>query len=183
MAMPVTVLARMADGTEQRFRSDRWLETQQFRIAATAPIAAVIVDPDKTLATAEPPSERERIVRSRIRDLPWAGAGNEALPLLEQAQALGIAESDVWRKLAMALFDGRHYSKALEALGRLEPDFFRLVWEGNNLELLGRRAEAIERYKRALELPDKREMTHSQYKLKIDEAWVRERMDKPFMRP
>jgi hypothetical protein len=182
LAVPVTVAARLEDGTEQRLRADRWPRVQRLRLAAVSRIHTVVIDPDAAVAQAQPPPEPERAIRSRIRDLPWSGAGDAPVQLMQEALSVPIADAGVWRKLAMTLYDGKHYEQALAALEHLDPAFFRLVWEGINLDLLNRRTDALDRYRRALQLPAKPVLTHSQYKLRIDEEWVRHRLAAPFTR-
>jgi len=182
MSMPVTVAARFEDGTEQRLRTDRLPKTQDLQVIAASRIHEIVIDPDGALAMAEPPGEAVRVLRSKVSDLPWTSAADKALTLFDEASSLRVADEDVWVKLAMTLFDGGHYEKAMAALAHLEPNFFRLVWEGNNFDMLGRRADAVQRYQRALSLAAKPTMRSDQYRLVIDEAWVRERLTKPFTR-
>ncbi len=182
MAMPVTVAARFEDGTEQRRRTDRLPNRQVLHVTASSRIREVVIDPDGALAMAEPPSEPVRTLQSRVSDLPWTGAGDQAVRLFGDASSLAVSEERIWVKLALTLFDGGHYEKSMEALAHIEPNFLRLVWEGNNLDMLGRRADAVDRYRRALSLSEKPTLKHDQYGLTIDEAWVRERVATPFVR-
>jgi hypothetical protein len=50
------------------------------------------------------------------------------------------------------------------------------------LDLLGRRPEAIQKYHAALAVPGTPQIRHDQYKMKIDKAWVEDRLKTPFMR-
>ncbi len=54
--------------------------------------------------------------------------------------------------------------------------------EGHLLDLLGRRDQAIERYKKALEQSADRTMRHDQYQMAINRAWVQKRLEEPFRR-
>ena len=52
----------------------------------------------------------------------------------------------------------------------------------NMLDLLGRRTEAIARYKAALEVPGSPSMRHDQYGLVLNKDWAAERVRTPFTR-
>ena len=90
----------------------------------------------------------------------------------------------------MALYDGKNYDEGLEALRRADKssgsDVFRsfaaVVWQGHILDLLGRREEALDRYKAASNLRMQGAMRCDQYGIVIDQKWVKERIEKPFQR-
>ena len=94
------------------------------------------------------------------------------------------------RFAGLALYDGEHYSEALEAFSRATEAaaegslwrFTSLVWQGHLLDLLDRRDEALERYREALAAAGGHSMQHSQYGLEISRAWVEERLREPFVR-
>jgi tetratricopeptide (TPR) repeat protein len=188
MQMPVPVLARFEDGTEQRATSDRTPKTQEMHFHAKTRLAAVVLDPDKVVSMAEAPGAEERNLRSKLQDLPWAGGGDVALALYRETRALKLDEQGVWIKLALTLYDSRHYQEALEAAAQMERGdamyrFTGLVWQGHILDLLNRRAEAVARYTEALKVPGSPAMQHGQYKLTINKQWVEERLKTPFTRP
>jgi len=56
-----------------------------------------------------------------------------------------------------------------------------LTWQGMILDLLGQREEALALYRQALTMPGQT-MVHSQYQLRIDKAWVEQRLQAPFQR-
>ena len=50
------------------------------------------------------------------------------------------------------------------------------------LDILGKRDDALERYRKALANDTGGSMQHSQYNLVIDRAWVEQRLATPFRR-
>jgi tetratricopeptide (TPR) repeat protein len=189
MQMPIPVLARFEDGTEQRVSTERLAKTQALRFRAKSRLASVELDPDKAVAMAEPPGAAERELRSKLRELPWSGgSGDSALELYKETRALKLEDPDVWIKLALSLYDARSYREALEAAAELERGetnyrFAGLVWQGHILDLMNRRGEAVARYTEALKVPGSPGMQHGQYKLTINKDWVERRLKDPFTRP
>jgi beta-lactamase regulating signal transducer with metallopeptidase domain/tetratricopeptide (TPR) repeat protein len=126
----------------------------------------------------------------KIRALPWRGAGNAAVAAFDAARqpAGQLADGRLWLKLGLALYDGRYYAQALEAFraaaenSRDNPTncFGALVWQGHMLDLLHRRDEALQLYKEALAITGYETLRHDQYGMKIDRAWVEERLRTPF---
>jgi tetratricopeptide (TPR) repeat protein len=89
----------------------------------------------------------------------------------------------------MVLYDGGHYPEALEAFTRVEAladedlwSFCALVWQGHVLDLLGRREEAVLKYRQALERDTGGTVRHDQYGMKLNRAWVEQRLEVPFRR-
>ena len=104
-----------------------------------------------------------------------------------RSSELKIDNTDIWAKLGLLLYDGRHYPEALEAMtqaaqGASDWRFAALVCQGHLLDLLGRRADAIECYHEALKLPGSPSMKHTQYNLVVDKQGVEERLKTPFER-
>ncbi|MCY3020953.1 MAG: alpha/beta fold hydrolase [Planctomycetota bacterium] len=126
----------------------------------------------------------------KVDRLPWTGAGKQAVEVYVEATKAELADSRAWHKLGVTLYDGKNYDEALEALRRAEKssgsDVFRsfvaLVWQGHILDLLGRREEALDRYKTASNLRMQGAMRCDQYGIVIDQNWVKERIEKPFQR-
>ncbi len=128
-----------------------------------------------------------------IEELPYTGAGAQALLLLEKARAGNCANGDDWLKLGLALYDGKYYQEGLEAFkqaGSLFQDdplhlnlVAALVWQGHILDLLGHRAQAQALYGQALEKDHGGEMSHDQYGFSIDRRWIEQRLETPFVRP
>jgi len=188
MRMPVTVAARFEDGTEQRSRTERLADDDTLRFQAASPLKAVVIEPESAVAMAEPPPPKATDMEEQIDALPWTGAGDDALRLYHRLQDLGAHDDGAWMKLALLMYDGKHYAEALEALRDLgsstdaEIRFFSLVWQGHILDILGKRGDAVASYESALKVPGEPKMQHSQYGITIDKKWVEERLKTPFAR-
>jgi tetratricopeptide (TPR) repeat protein len=151
-----------------------------------------VIDPDDELPMCldGPPDYADKKLRRAIADLPWTGAGSEALDLFEQARGSDALGEDEWGKLGLCLYGGKHEDEALTAFRRTAEaaedrslwSFTALVWQGMLLDLAGRREDALSAYRAALEHDTGLAMHHSQFDLKIDRAWVEQRLQSPFKR-
>lgn len=191
LEMPVPVAARFEDGSEQRQVTDRLLSVQELTFESHAPLVEVRIDPDGDLAMAEGvDSEAARELAARLRDLPLTGAGRAPFDLFFMALDLEIEDVDLWVKLALMLYDGEFYEEALKAFGRVAEladegspwAFAALVWQGHIFDLNGEREQAVARYQAALERDTGQSVSHDQYGMTIDRAWVQERIETPFAR-
>jgi len=79
------------------------------------------LDPDDDLAMVVPPPAMTRAKLSEaIGQLGGTGSEAQALDLFRQAKEMaGVSQFD-WLNLGLALYQGTHYSEALEALTRGE---------------------------------------------------------------
>lgn len=156
---------------------------RQFITAAAGRAPALPVDASGRMPW--PPAILNEIAR-----LPWTGAGEPALELFRRAQAAQLTQGEAWFGLGLRLYDGRHYQEALTAFRecvRVQPDsaefaFAALAWQGMILDLTGEREQALVAYRQALAVPGASTITHSQYKLVLDRAWVEKRLAVPFQR-
>jgi hypothetical protein len=187
MRMPVTVAARFQDGSEHRIRTERLADLDELRFQAESPLKEVVIDPDSALALVQAPSERQRVLIGKIREMPWTGVGEAALNAYREARELKIEDTFKQFKLGLLLYDSRCYQESLEVmrqLAQVESDlrFPATVWQGHLLDLLGRRAEAVARYQEALKMKGVHSVCHDQYNLTINDQWVQERLKTPFER-
>ena len=189
MRMPLIVLARFADGQEQRARTERLADVDVLTFSSSSPLKEAVLAPEGALALIDSASDRQRELVSRIGALRWQGSGREALEV-HQALQSGAAVEDPGSllKLGLLLYDGAHYPEALTVLTKIRDGasasmrFAARVWEGHVLDLLGRRAEAESRYREALAIPGSPRMRHDQYSMTIDADWARARLLTPFRR-
>jgi proline iminopeptidase len=104
-----------------------------------------------------------------------------------------LADMPSLKKLGFALYESADYGEALflfermqqATAGRDHPSWeaVALIWQGHMLDLSGRRAEAVARYRRAAEMNFDAFFTHDQYGLKYEVTpYARERMATPFVR-
>jgi tetratricopeptide (TPR) repeat protein len=189
--LPVPVAARFVDGSRTRLWTDLLIAEQTMEFRSRTPIREAILDPARELPLVNPPPipEYQELV-SKVLEMPWTGAGDQAAAFYKQARKLKVKDGDVLLKLWMSLYDGRHYEEALDACrdaaelykGSDNVRFFiAMYWQGIVLDVLGRREEALERYREALPLAGDLKIQHSQYDLLIDRAWVEQRLKEPFM--
>ncbi|MFC1614536.1 M1 family aminopeptidase [Gemmatimonadota bacterium] len=190
LKMPVPVEACFEDGTCQREFTDRFLDVNTLFFESTSPLKEGRVDPDNELAMVLPtPSTEEKLIR-KLTQIPWVGGGKKALALFNEAQENKPANADFWGDLGVKLFDGEYYQEALQAfaLAELLADhnsllrFKSLAWEGHILDILGRRQEAIAKYREALNKDTGGYARHDQYGMTIDRKWINKRLKEPFQR-
>jgi hypothetical protein len=188
LRMPVTIAARFEDGTEQRATTDRLADEEQVQFHAKAALKAVVIDPDTAVAMPKPPAPKPKDIKEQVEELPWTGAGDQALVLYRKLHDLGVREYALLPKLALLMYDGKHYTGALAAFQDLENStepslkFMGLVWQGHILDITGKRAEALAKYEAAMKVPGDPSMQHGQYNMVINRKWVEERLKEPFTR-
>ncbi len=124
-----------------------------------------------------------------VDNLNWEKEGETPLLVFKKAVGIPIEDSSFWFKLGLLLYDSGDNRDSLAAFGKtaaLEKTgvtaFAARVWEGHMDDLLGNRSAALEFYKEALKLDPGTAMTHSQWRMTIDRAWVEERLATPFAR-
>lgn len=122
-----------------------------------------------------------------VDGLNWSGEGRTPGLVFRRTSGLTIADARFWFKLGLLLFDSGDYREALESFNRTSmlvsggvTAFASRVWQGHMHDLLGDRAAALACYKEALKLDPGMPMTHSQWGMTIDRAWVEDRLAVPF---
>lgn len=185
----VPVLAIFEDGSQQTQRTDRLAGVSLLSFESKSPLREVKLDPENTLwmLDSEPPLSAADLEMKLVR-LKLTGSGEEALALLPRARELQLVSSRAWRRLGLMLYDGKHYAESLECFQKASQTtdkdykFMALVWQGHLLDLMGRRDAAIEAYKAAQATGSQEVFRHDQYKLRIDQSWVQQRLQTPFQR-
>jgi hypothetical protein len=191
MRMPIPVRVEFEDGTSRMATADRFQEITRLRIESRSPIKAVTIDPEHLWAMrTEPlPETAADLKKQIIYRLPSTGAGERGRRAYDKAITLGLADKDAWFRLGLILFDGGYWSESFEAFSRFaagSPDPFErftgLTWMGMLKDLLGEREAALTHYQEALKYDTGRSIRHDQFGLRIDEAWIEERLKTPFRR-
>ncbi|MCK4657728.1 MAG: hypothetical protein KAT85_11870, partial [candidate division Zixibacteria bacterium] len=192
LRMPIPVVANFEDGTSATKTTDRFLDIDVLHFESAAPLSDVRLDPDGELALVVPPPTVDGAILGRALDqMEYIDIGQIALDLYLKALEIELAEGSLWKKLGVALYDGKYYEEAVVAFRRstelLENEgspytFVAYVWQGHVLDILGRREQAILSYEEALRRDTGRTSEYSQYNMKIDQQWIRERLDEPFRR-
>ena len=129
------------------------------------------------------PEELQKIVGS----LNWKREGKTPFVIYEKAKEVNVDDRSFWFKLGMLLFDSGYYPEAfiaMDKVSRMETSglylFTAYTWMGQLKDLLGERAEALKYYKRALDHDTGDTMTHSQFRMRINRAWVENLLKTPF---
>jgi hypothetical protein len=191
LEIPVPVRAYFTDNTSQEQRTERFLDVTELIFKSSTPLKEVKIDPDGILANVVPvPEMGVRDLMRAVRKLAWTGDGDRALKLFEHAIRLKLNRSRDWSKLALTLYDGKHYKEALNALQQVdkyveESSTWKMavwVWQGHIYDLIGKRDKALTCYKEALKYEKGQRMTHSQYNMLLDRKWIEERLKTPFKR-
>ena len=96
-------------------------------------------------------------------------------------------------RTGFALYDVENYTEALFVFERMRSaavakeqkphEAIALIWQGHMLDLLGKRKEAMERYRQAADMNLEDTWMHGQYELRYSlSPYARERMKEPFKR-
>lgn len=126
-------------------------------------------------------------LREILEGLNWKREGRTPYLIYEKAQDLVIENLGFWFKLGMLLFDSGYYPEAfisMEKVSQMKASslyiFTAYTWMGQLKDLLGERQEALKYYKRALDHDEGDTMTHSQFGMRINRAWVEKLLKIPF---
>jgi len=190
--MPIPVEVAFEDGTTERAWTERLLDNNVLRFESASPLAEVRIDPDHRLPMlSRVPEAAERSLLRQVSELPWRRSADDAMVLLRRAMELDLRQPDIWARLGMAVFDGGHFEDALSAFKRCGDlaktesywSFAAPAWRGHLLDLLGRRDAALNAYRIALERVGDRYVRHDQYGMRVDRAWIEQRIKQPFRDP
>jgi tetratricopeptide (TPR) repeat protein len=126
---------------------------------------------------------------SMVNKLGWTHEGRNPRLIYEKAAGMDIPRTHFWLKLGMVLLDSGDLEEALAAFVKSAAasdasklyQFAAWAWQGHLNDLLGRREAALAAYRMALEFDTGETMTHSQFRMKIDRAWVEARIRAPFL--
>jgi hypothetical protein len=186
--MPIPVRAVFEDGTIQKATTDRLARKNVLHFMSHAPLKDVLLDPERRLGLIQEAIPRTAAeIEEAVEDLDWTGTGAAALEFFTDPGTAAVPTPHVWFKLGLLLFDGGFYPESLQAFSECRnrsaapADLFgALVWMGNINDLLGKREAAIASFAEALKHDTGRTLQHDQYGLRINRAWVEERLKSPF---
>jgi tetratricopeptide (TPR) repeat protein len=144
-------------------------------------------DPGRKALLPERPSAAQLV--DFVDNMDWEKEGETPLVVYRKAAGFPIEEPGFWFKLGLLLYDSGYDRESLAAFDRtaaLEQAgltaFAARVWQGHMNDLLGNRLAALGFYQEALKIDPGRAMTHSQWRMTIDRAWVEDRLASPFRR-
>ncbi len=138
--------------------------------------------------------KRKEDFEYKIRSVGWGRTGSEKLAGDYSREWLAqFTKSGHFLRSGFAHYDVKDYEEALFIFEKMrvsmkekaekEYEALSLIWQGHVLDLLGKRKEAIARYKQVAEMNIDESWQHSQYGLTYKVSpYARERMKTPFKR-
>jgi len=188
MSIPVT--AYFEDGSSQVQYTNRLLDESELTFTSQSPLKEIELDARGELPLVIPPPDATiKQLKDAIEALDYTGAAEKALQIYKKVGQQEIDGEGFLFKLGMCLYDGKHNDEALECFkncaergrkGDKKWEFIGSAWQGILLDLLNRREEAIACYRQALDSDYNDYFRHDQYGLKIDRAWIEQRLKTPF---
>jgi proline iminopeptidase len=137
-------------------------------------------------------AQRERSPAYLLQTTGYGRASNEKIAKHYSPQWLDqLNDTGLLLKIGFALYDVKKYEEALLVFRRLSDRAARdkvgkamaLVWQGQVLDLLGRREEAVSVYTKAVELKVNLTLSHDQFDLRYSpSSYAAERLKEPFTR-
>jgi proline iminopeptidase len=132
--------------------------------------------------------------RYHLRAVGWGRATSEAIAEAHSPDWLEeMPGSTDYLRLGFALYDVERYEDALEVFSRFriwaleegnQPSVaLASIWQGHMLDLLGRRTEAMARYREVVAMEMEDTWSHGQYGMQYSlSPYAAERLEKPFQR-
>jgi tetratricopeptide (TPR) repeat protein len=128
-----------------------------------------------------------------VNKLGWGRKSNQEIASRYDKTWLSrISDGGTWLKIGFALYDAKRYDDALAAFENMAEkadanqhgQMVALIWQGHMLDLLGKREEAISKYRQVAEMGmDDFTQRHDQFGLAYTPSpYARERMTTPFTR-
>jgi hypothetical protein len=191
--MPVVAEACFADGTRQRATVNRLVKRSVLSFSANSRLDSLIMDPDKNFPPITEeilPTDDELVMD--IRELPYTDVGDAVMEPYETAKKTGMKSSDGWYSLGLRFYDTKDMDKCMECFVKaarsveLPTDSTRLMraycWQGMLLDEQGKRADALEMYKKALDVSTDSWIQHGQFNITISRKTIQPFIDKPYRR-
>ncbi|UCE74095.1 MAG: hypothetical protein JSV56_13925 [Methanomassiliicoccales archaeon] len=188
LTMPIPVQAVFEDGTSQMKFTDRTKKTNVLIFESKSRLWAEKIDPENKLpmlTTQLPPPTGPAV--ELIKSLPPTGAGPNAYRVYRVALEQKLDHGEAWFDLGMCLFDGGYYKEAYYSFNKAvdsKPSnvyvFASFAWMGMMQDLMGNHEQAISHYQEALKTFEGNTMSHSQFGLEINKAWVEKLIKDPF---
>ena len=185
MKMPVPVKAVFEDGSEQVKKTDRNLALQELSFTSQSRLKEAVLDPEHKLAMLEEPLAEISEEAAEMLSMGWGL--DDSPEIYQKIKEERITNSDLLYRIGMGLYEYEDYREAFDCFRRiaeLETDeitkFASFAWLGLLKDIMGERAEALEHYRKALDLDTGESMGHSWLRITIDRKWLEERLKTPF---
>jgi len=187
--MPVPVVATFEDGTSQTAITNRMSNSCIVKFTSNSRLTGATIDPSGVLANLREDivPEDEQII-DMIRSLSLSNSNYDSYRVFTLARESDHPEDigDDWFRLGLSLFDaGYMFRSELSfqqgiAYGEDRTKFLSYTWMGILSDINGSRENAKEYYRKALEMDGDYPTSHSQYNLRINREWLKERISEPF---
>jgi tetratricopeptide (TPR) repeat protein len=187
MKMPIPVKAVFEDGSEETKVTERGLDTDVLTFESRARLKESVLDPEERLAMLDEPLPAISDEAARALSRGWRE--EDCAAVYQAIKGENIPNPGIWYGLGTQFY-GREQDDAsadcFRRVAAVEKDglkkFAALGWLGLLSDLRGKRAEAVARYREALEFDTGESMRHDQYHLTMNRRWLEERLEKPFTR-
>ncbi len=163
-----------------------------FLYSTAQKVVDVAIDPRQTVYQ-EDLTEKRKSPEYLVKSVGYGPASNREIAARYDATWLEQL-GDAWLlcKTGFALYDVKRYEEALTVFEKMEEEAVgdqfitsvALIWQGHMLDLLGRRPEAVARYKKVAGMGlDENTMRHDQFGIAyVPSPYARERINTPFIR-
>jgi tetratricopeptide (TPR) repeat protein len=185
MKMPVPVKAIFEDGSEQMKETDRNLEISVLTFTSKSELKEAIIDPEHKLAMLKEPLGEISDEVAEMLSLGWSM--EDSPEIYKKIKEEKITNGNMLYQIGMGLYEFEDYPEAFDCfqkISKLETDadtkFASFGWLGLLKDVMGERKEALGFYRQALDHDTGDAMQHSQFRMRIDRAWVEERLKTPF---
>ncbi|MEW6234136.1 MAG: M1 family aminopeptidase [Candidatus Omnitrophota bacterium] len=192
LRISIPVAAYFQDGSTQCQNTNPLLDESALAFVSKSPLKEIKLDPLGELPLVNPPpNSKIDDLFDEVSKLNWTGDGDKALKIFSQIKNFETDDLDLLFKLAMCLYDEKYYEESLKAfekcaeLGEKKDTkryFIGSVWMGHLLDLTKQREKALACYRQALQSGYGGSFRHDQYGIKVDRAWIEERLRIPFHR-
>ena len=185
MKMPLPVKAVFEDGSEQMQTVNRNFDVDSLIFRSQAKLKEAVLDPEKKFAMVDEPIPPLSAAAAEMFALGWEGKDSPAV--YQVIKDAGIENKETWYRLGMQLFELGRYPESFDCfqnVSSLEREglekFAALGWMGLLKDLLGQRSEALTYYREALKYDTGKPMGHGSLRVRIDRAWLEDRLKTPF---
>jgi tetratricopeptide (TPR) repeat protein len=185
MKMPIPVKAIFEDGSEQTQVVNRLFDVESLVFRSRAKLKESVLDPEKKFAMVDEPVPPVSPAVAEALSLGWEGKDSPAV--FQAIKGEDIRGSRIWYRLGMELYEFGRYADSFECfqnVSNLQPDgeekFAALGWMGLLKDLQGKRADALAHYREALKYDTGKPMRHGYLRVRIDRAWLEDRLKTPF---
>lgn len=191
LMMPVPVRVNFTDDTHVDLKTNRFNRIQQLTCTGSAPLKSVQIDPEQQLPLfPEKVQLSAAAVEKIVLALPYTDVGTKANKPYQMAVEIDSDRIRTWFHLGLRLYESGNMEKSFDSYKRahdlaLEQEDHNMMvvtkcWMGIIHDKCSRRDKALECYRAASKLNYQGTHRFSQFNLAINQAWIEERLEKPY---